>query len=407
MATLASRLTAPQSIALETEFGSPNYAPFDIVLTSGRGVWVEDTEGNRYLDCISAYSALNQGHVHPRILAALIAQAQRLTLTSRAVRNDQLPLFLRELATYSGQEMALLMNTGAEAVETAMKLARRWGYRRKGIARDRARIVVCEGNFHGRTTTVVSASSVEQYRSDFGPLTPGFDIISFGDIQALRAAITDETCALLIEPVQGEGGVIVPQAGFLQEAYAHCRERNVLFIADEVQTGFGRCGARFALDREGLKPDILVVGKALGGGFYPVSAVLASRDLLTLFGPGDHGSTFGGNPLGCAVAREALAVIVDEHLAERADTLGTELMRRLQGIRNPFVRDVRGLGLLIGIELSVKAKKLASALLAEGVLAKDTQDYVLRIAPPLILEREHVDMIVTAVERGLNAMTSL
>jgi len=405
MAPLASRLTAAQSIALETEFGSPTYAPLDVVLTSGHGVWVEAIDGKRYLDCVSAYSALNQGHVHPRILAALIAQAQRLTLTSRAVRNDQLPLFLRDLAIYSGYEMSLLMNTGAEAVETAVKLARRWGYRRKGIARDRARIVVCVGNFHGRTTTAVSASSVEQYRADFGPLTPGFDIIPFGDIQALRAALTDETCALLIEPVQGEGGVNIPPAGFLQAAFALCRERNALFIADEVQTGFGRCGARFALDREGITPDVMAVGKALGGGFYPVSAVLASRELLTLFAPGDHGSTFGGNPLGCAVAREALAVIVDEKLAQRAETLGTELTRRLQGIRHPLVREVRGRGLLIGIELSVKANTLATALLAEGILAKDTQDYVLRIAPPLILEREHVDMIVAAVAKALDAIS--
>jgi ornithine--oxo-acid transaminase len=404
MATLASRLTATESIALETDYGAPNYAPLDIVLTSGQGVWVQDIEGKRYLDCISAYSALNQGHVHPRILAALIEQAKRLTLTSRAVRNDQLPLLLRDLATYSGHEMSLLMNTGAEAVETAVKLARRWGYRRKGIPRDRAHIVVCTGNFHGRTTTIVSASSVEQYRTDFGPLTPGFDLVPFGDIQALRAAITNETCALLIEPVQGEGGVNVPPAGYLQAAFALCRERNVLFVDDEVQTGFGRCGARFALDREGITPDVLVVGKALGGGFYPVSAVLASRELLTLFGPGDHGSTFGGNPLGCAVAREALAVIVDEKLAERAETLGTELVQRLRNVRHPLVREVRGQGLLIGIELTVKAKILANALLAEGILAKDTQDYVLRIAPPLILEREQMEIIVAALARALDTI---
>jgi ornithine--oxo-acid transaminase len=401
MSILAPRLTSAESIALETEYGAPNYAPLDVVLITGQGVWVQDAQGKRYLDCISAYSALNQGHVHPRILNALIEQAHRITLTSRAVRNDQLPLLLRDLTAYCGQEMALLMNTGAEAVETAIKLARRWGYRKKGIPHDRARIVVCSGNFHGRTTTVVSASSVEQYRLDFGPFTPGFDIVPFGDAAALRAALTPETCALLIEPIQGEGGVNVPPPGYLRDAMALCRERNVLFIDDEIQTGFGRCGARFALDVEGLTPDVLIVGKALGGGFYPVSAVLASRDLLTLFGPGDHGSTFGGNPLGCAVAREALAVIVEEKLADRAAEMGALLMRCLQDIRQPLVREVRGRGLLIGIDVRVKAKLLAKALLEHGILAKDTQDHVLRIAPPLILEREHIEMIVTAFERAL------
>jgi ornithine--oxo-acid transaminase len=404
MATLASRLTTAESIALETEFGAPNYEPLDVVLTAGQGVWVYDIDGKRYLDCISAYSALNQGHVHPRILAALIGQAQRITLTSRAVRNDQLPLLLRDLTAYCGHEMALLMNTGAEAVETAIKLVRRWGYRVRGIAHDRARIVVCTGNFHGRTTTVVSASSVPQYRADFGPFTPGFDCVPFGDIEALRAAFTEETCALLIEPIQGEGGVNVPPPEYLKAAMQLCRERKVLFVNDEIQTGFGRCGSRFALEHEGLQADVLIVGKALGGGFYPVSAVLASAKLLELFGPGDHGSTFGGNPLGCAVAREALAVIADEKLPERAHELGAELMQRLQDIRHPLVREVRGRGLLIGIELSVRAKLLAKALLAEGILAKDTQDYVLRIAPPLVIEREHLDLIVSALTRSLDRL---
>jgi ornithine--oxo-acid transaminase len=404
MATLVSRLTATESIALETDYGAPNYAPLDVVLTSGQGVWVQDIEGKRYLDCISAYSALNHGHVHPRILKRLIEQAHQLTLTSRAVRNDQLPLLLRDLTAYSGQEMALVMNTGTEAVETAIKLARSWGYRKKSIVHDQARIVVCTGNFHGRTTTVVSASSVKQYRADFGPLTPGFDFVPFGDAKALAAAITEETCAFLVEPVQGEGGVNMAAPEYFQEAMRLCRERNVLFIDDEIQTGFGRCGARFALDAEGLTPDILVVGKALGGGFYPISAVLASRELLRLFGPGDHGSTFGGNPLGCAVAREALAVIVEERLAERASELGADLIQGLQSIRHPLVREVRGRGLLIGIELDIKAKRLAEALLKEGILAKDTQDYVLRIAPPLILEREHVEVIVAAVTRALEAV---
>jgi ornithine--oxo-acid transaminase len=406
MDTLSSRLTVPELTALEDEYGARNYAPLDVVITSARGVWAYDADGKAYLDCISAYSAVNQGHVHPRILAALTEQAQRLTLTSRAVRNDQMPLLLRDLTAYCDQEMAILMNTGAEAVETAIKLARRYGYRVRGIAKDRARIIVCSGNFHGRTTTVVSASSVEQYREDFGPFTPGFDIVPFGDIEALRAAFTSETCALLIEPVQGEGGVNIPPPGYLRAAMEACRAHGALFLDDEIQTGFGRCGERLAIDREGLRPDVVIVGKALGGGFYPVSAVLASRALLGLFAPGDHGSTFGGNPLACAVAREALAVVIDERLAERARTLGGELLERLQNLRHPLIGEVRGRGLLIGIETGIPAKRLSKALLAEGILAKDTQETVLRIAPPLVLEREHLDLIVTGLGRALEAVTA-
>ncbi|HEY0798691.1 MAG TPA: ornithine--oxo-acid transaminase [Candidatus Baltobacteraceae bacterium] len=406
MDTLAPHLTAAELTALESKYGAPNYAPIDVVITSASGVWAHDIDGKRYLDCISAYSAVNQGHGHPRILAALIEQAKRLTLTSRAVRNDQMPLLLRDLTAYCEQEMAILMNTGAEAVETAIKLARRWGYRIKGIPLNRARIIVCLGNFHGRTTTVVSASSVQQYRTDFGPFTPGFDLVPYGDIDALRRAFTDETCALLIEPIQGEGGVIVPPPGYLKAAMALCRERHALFLDDEIQTGFGRCGDRLAVDHDGIKPDVVMVGKALGGGFYPVSAVLASRELLELFKAGDHGSTFGGNPLGCAVAREALAVIVDEHLAERSRTLGAELMARIEGLKHPLVREVRGRGLLIGIELTVPAKYVSKALLREGILAKDTQDTVLRIAPPLVIERAQLEVIVTALSRALDAVAA-
>jgi ornithine--oxo-acid transaminase len=402
MATLIDHdRTAAELIALEHRYGAANYAPIPVVIAKAEGVYAWDVDGNRYLDCISAYSAVNQGHCHPKIRAALIAQSGRLTLTSRAVHNDRLPLLLEELTAYCGQEMALMMNTGAEAVETAIKLARRWGYRVKGIAPDRARIVVCVNNFHGRTTTVISASSDPRYRADFGPFTPGFTIVPFGDLGALRDVIDRDVCAFLFEPIQGEGGVNVPPAGYLKAAHALCREHNVLFVDDEIQTGFGRTGDRFALDYDGIVPDLLIVGKALGGGFYPVSAALASRELMGLFGPGDHGSTFGGNPLGCEVARAALSVIVEERLAENSRERGAELMKRLGAIAHPRVREVRGRGLLIGIEVDGSARSLAKLLLKEGLLAKDTQKNVLRLAPPLVLRPEHADEIAAAFERGL------
>jgi ornithine--oxo-acid transaminase len=390
--------TAAGMIAREERFGAANYAPLDVVIARAEGVYTWDTAGNRYLDCISAYSAVNQGHCHPRIRAALIEQSGLVTLTSRAVRNDRLPVLLEELTAYCGQEMALVMNTGVEAVETAIKLARRWGYRVKGVPADRARIIVCADNFHGRTTTVISASSEPQYRADFGPFTPGFTIVPYGDLAALHAAIDETVCAFLVEPIQGEGGVNVPPPGYLAGAFALSREHNFLFLGDEIQTGFGRTGTRFALDYDHLIPDVLIVGKALGGGFYPVSAALASRDLLGLFRPGDHGSTFGGNPLACQVARAALAVTVDEGLADNARERGQELMGRLMQIHDPRIVGVRGRGLLIGIEFDRTAKPFASALLAQGILAKDTHERVLRIAPPLVLRPEHVDEIVSAFE---------
>lgn len=391
-------------IDLEKRHGAANYKPLDVVVESGRGPWLTDVDGRRFLDCVSAYSAVNQGHAHPRIREALIAQSAKITLTSRALHNDQMPHLLEELTAYCGMEMAILMNTGVEAVETSWKLARRWGYRVKGIAPDKARIVVLEDNFHGRTIAVVGASSAPQYRADFGPFAPGFDVIPFGDIAALEAAITPETCAFFFEPIQGEGGVNVPPPGYLRAAQELCRKHRVLFIDDEIQTGFGRTGDRFAGDHDGLTPDMYVLGKALGGGFYPVSAVVASRELLGLFRPGDHGSTFGGNPLGCAVARAALGVIVDEDLAGNARRMGEELRAGLRGIGSSLTREVRGRGLLIGMETLVPARELAYALLDEGIIAKDTRENVLRFAPPLIVGSEEIALIVEATRRALGRL---
>ncbi len=385
-------------IAATEMVSAPNYAPLLVVAARAEGVWLWDVEGRKYLDCVSAYSALNQGHRHPRIVRALVEQAERLTLTSRAVHNDQMGPFLAELCALARMEMALPMNTGAEAVETAIKLARRWGYRVKGVPRDRAEIVVCRNNFHGRTTTIVGFSSEPQYREDFGPFAPGFTLVDFGDLEALRAALTDDTVAFLVEPIQAEAGVLVPPPGYLAAARALCRERNVLFVLDEIQTGLGRTGKMFAHEHEeGAAPDVLVLGKALGGGAYPVSAVLASRALMTLFKPGDHGSTFGGNPLASAVGRAALGVLVDEKLAERAAELGDYLFAALRGLRAPCIEDVRGRGLLVGIELAAAAgtaRAFCERLLARGVLAKDTHAQVIRLAPPLVVRRGELDWLV-------------
>ncbi|TAM77371.1 ornithine--oxo-acid transaminase [bacterium] len=388
-------------IALEERHGARNYAPLNVVITEAQGVWVTDVEGRRFLDCISGYSALSHGHAHPRVVAALVAQAQRLALTSRAVRNDRLGSFLERLTQIARQEAALPMNTGAEAVETAIKLARRWGYVRKAISPDAAEIVVFDGNFHGRTTTIVGFSSTERYRRNFGPFDGSFRRVPFDDITALGAAVGERTCAVLIEPIQGEGGVNVPSAGYLRAVRELCTERNVLFMADEIQTGFGRTGALFACDHEGVVPDILIVGKALGGGVYPISAVLAPWRIMELFEPGDHGSTFGGNPLACAVGEAALDVLVEERLAERAERYGGMLMERLRGVPSPLIRGVRGRGLLIGVELSIPVHSVSEHLLDEGVLAKETRDNVLRIAPPLIVGDEHIELIVRAFTRAL------
>ncbi len=391
-------------IDLDETYGAHNYAPLDLVIHRAEGVWLYDVDGRRYLDCISAYSAVNQGHCHPRILAALIDQASKVPLTSRALRNDRLGRFLKKLTEVSGFECALPMNTGAEAVETAIKLARRWGYRVKGIPADLAEIIVFSNNFHGRTTAIVSASTDPSYRADFGPFMPGFTFVNYGDADALERAISANTCAILIEPIQGEGGVNVPPDGFLKRAWALCKEHNVLFAADEIQTGFGRTGDLVACDFDNIKPDVLIVGKALGGGYYPVSAVLASTALMSLFAPGDHGSTFGGNPLACAVGEAALEVIVDEKLASRARYAGAKVMQGLRSVPSPAVKEIRGRGLLIGIELNLPAKHLVQALLERDVVAKDTHERVLRIAPPLVIDDDAIDFLLARYREALASL---
>ena len=400
-------MTSSGDVIAEAErVSAPNYSPLPVVVSRGEGVWVFDVEGRKYLDCISAYSSLNQGHRHPRIVAALVEQAERLTLTSRAVHNDRMGPFLRELCALAGMEMALPMNTGAEAVETAIKLARKWGYRVKGVAKDRAEIVVCRNNFHGRTTTIVGFSSEPQYREDFGPFTPGFTLVDFGDIAALRAAITPQTVAFLVEPIQAEAGIIVPPPGYLAAARALCRERNVLFVLDEIQTGLGRTGKMFAYDHEPkAEPDMLVLGKALGGGVYPVSAVLASRAIMTLLRPGDHGSTFGGNPLAAAVGHAALRVLIRERLAERAAEQGDYLLGKLRALNAPSIAEIRGRGLLIGIEIAAgagSAREFCERLAQRGILAKDTHEQVIRLAPPLIVERAELDWLVEQLRAVLD-----
>ncbi len=388
-------MNTQEYIELENQYGAHNYHPLDIVISRAEGIWVYDVDGRKYLDFLSAYSAVNQGHCHPRIYRALADQAQKVTLTSRAFRNDQLGLFCKELAELCDMEMVLPMNSGAEAVETAIKAARKWGYTRKGVARDKAEIIVCSNNFHGRTTTIVGFSTEEQYRDGFGPFTPGFVIIPYGNIEALKDAINENTVAFLVEPIQGEGGIIIPPEGFLTEARKVCHEHNVLFILDEIQTGLGRTGRLFAYQHEAdAKPDMIIVGKALSGGFYPVSAVVSSRDILGVFQPGDHGSTFGGNPLACAVAREALKVIVEEKLAERSAELGHYFMQRLRTLQSKHVKEIRGRGLFIGVELHPEAggaRRFCEALKDEGLLCKETHEHVIRFAPPLVIGKEDID----------------
>src|SRR5271157_51794 len=399
MTAIEERLGTKDFIELETQYGAHNYQPLDVVIERAEGVWVYDVEGNRYLDCLAAYSAVNQGHCHPAILQALVDQARKVTLTSRAFRNDQLPLLAKEVHDLTGMEMMLPMNSGAEAVETAVKAARKWGYKIKGIPDGQAEIIVCSNNFHGRTVTTISFSTDQQYRDGFGPFTPGFKVIPYGDAQALREAVTPNTCAFLVEPIQGEAGIIIPPAGFLGEAAEICRRERVLFIADEIQSGLGRTGKLFAYMHEGVRPDVLIAGKALAGGFYPVSAVLASKEVLGVFQPGDHGSTFGGNPLACAVARAALRVLVEEHMVERAAELGQYFLERLQTLRSPNLKEVRGKGLWIGIELRGPARPYCEALKEEGLLAKETHENVIRIGPPLVITREEIDWAFERIRR--------
>jgi ornithine--oxo-acid transaminase len=378
-------------VELEHQYGAHNYHPLDVVIERAEGVWVWDIEGKRYLDCLAAYSAVNQGHCHPKILEALKLQAGKATLTSRAFRNDQLGLLYKELHDLTGFEMALPMNSGAEAVETAVKTARKWGYKVKGIPEGKAEIIVCANNFHGRTVTIVSFSTDAQYRDGFGPFTPGFTIIPFGDAEALRKAITPNTCAFLVEPIQGEAGIVIPPEGFLKQAAEICKKNNVLFMADEIQSGLGRTGRLFAYMHEGVRPDLLIVGKALAGGFYPVSAVLSSKEILDVYQPGDHGSTFGGNPLGCAVARTALKVLIEEKMVERSAELGAYFLGLLKTLRSSDLKEVRGKGLWIGIELHKPARSYCEALKKEGLLCKETHDKVIRIAPPLVITRDEID----------------
>jgi ornithine--oxo-acid transaminase len=378
-------------IELENQYGAHNYHPLDVVLERAEGVWVYDVEGKRYLDCLAAYSAVNQGHCHPKILQTLEEQAHKVTLTSRAFRNEQLPLLCKELHDLTGFDMVLPMNSGAEAVETAIKTARKWGYKVKGISEGKAEIIVCANNFHGRTVTIVSFSTDEQYRDGFGPFTPGFKVIPFGDARALREAITHNTCAFLVEPIQGEAGIVIPPEGFLGEAAEICRKNNVLLMTDEIQSGLGRTGKLFAYMHERITPDVLIVGKALAGGFYPVSAVLASREILGVYQPGDHGSTFGGNPMGCAIARTALRVLIEEKMVERSAELGAYFLTLLQTLRSSDLKEVRGKGLWIGIELRSPARPYCEALKEVGILCKETHDRVIRIAPPLIISRQEID----------------
>ena len=385
-------------VDLENQYGAHNYHPLDVVIERAEGVWVYDVEGKRYLDCLASYSAVNQGHCHPKILQAMVEQAHRVTLTSRAFRNDQLPLLYQQLHQLTGYEMALPMNSGAEAVETAVKAARKWGYRVKGIP-DEAEIVVCADNFHGRTVTAISFSTDEQYRDGFGPFTPGFQVIPYGDAAALRAAITPNTCAFLVEPIQGEAGIIIPPEGFLKQAAEICRENNVLLMTDEIQSGLGRTGKLFAYMHEGVRPDVVMIGKALSGGFYPVSAVLSSREVLGVFHPGDHGSTFGGNPLACAIARAALAVLIEEKLVERSAALGEYFLGKLRTLRSPHLREVRGKGLWIAIELDLPARPYCEALKELGILCKETHEHVIRIAPPLVITREEIDWAFERIKK--------
>lgn len=405
--TLARSPSAALLIEKEQHYGARNYKPLDVVLTRGEGVHVWDVDGNRYLDCLSAYSAVNQGHCHPRILAAMTEQASRLTLTSRAFRNDQLPAFYEELCALTNSHMVLPMNSGAEAVESALKVTRKWGYEVKGVAEGQAEIIVCSENFHGRTLAIVGFSSDDQTRGGFGPFAPGFKIIPFGDAAALEAAIGPNTVGFLVEPIQGEAGVIIPPDGYFTKVREICTRHNVVLILDEIQTGLGRTGRLLAEQHEGIEADLTLVGKALAGGFYPVSAVLSNAEVLGVLKPGDHGSTFGGNPLACAVARMALKVLVEEGMIENSARMGERLKSSLAAIGHPAIKQVRGRGLMLAVELHADAggaRPLCEALKGLGLLAKDTHDHTVRLAPPLILTADQADWISEQFEAALRSI---
>jgi ornithine--oxo-acid transaminase len=391
-------------ITLEEHYGAHNYHPLDVVIDRAEGVWVYDVEGKKYLDCLAAYSAVNQGHCHPRIVKALKNQADKVTLTSRAFRNSQLPLLYKELSDLTGYEMSLPMNSGAEAVETALKAARKWGYKIKGIPENQGEIIVCKNNFAGRTISIISFSTEEQYRDGFGPFTPGFKIVEYGNVESLENAITTKTIAFLVEPIQGEGGVIVPPDGYLESTFDICKKNNVLFIADEIQCGLGRSGKLFAFMYEGIKPDAVIIGKALSGGCYPVSAVLSNKEVLGVFNPGDHGSTFGGNPLGAAVARESIKVLVEENLIEKSYELGKYFRDKLNESKSPHIKEVRGKGLFIGVELKPEAggaRRFCEALMQKGILCKETHENVIRFAPPLVIKKEEIDWALVYINEVL------
>lgn len=397
-------MTTKEFIELEERYGAHNYHPLDVVIERAEGCWVYDVEGNKYLDCLAAYSAVNQGHCHPRIINALKKQAEKVTLTSRAFRNDQLPLLYKELSELTGYEISLPMNSGAEAVETALKAARKWGYKVKGVPENKAEIIACKNNFAGRTITIISFSTEKQYRDGFGPFTPGFKIVEYGNVEDLENSVTENTVAFIVEPVQGEGGIIVPPEGYLKKAYEICKRNNVLLITDEIQSGLGRTGKLFAFEHEGIRPDVVIIGKALSGGCYPVSAVLSDREVLGVFKPGDHGSTFGGNPLGAAVARESLKVLIEEKLIENSAEVGKYFIEKLKGIESPHVKEVRGKGLFIGVELIPEAggaRRFCEALMKKGILCKETHENVIRFAPPLIIKKEEIDWALTRIEEVL------
>jgi len=397
-------MNTKEFIALEEKYGAHNYHPLDVVIEKAQGVWVWDVDGKKYLDCLAAYSAVNQGHCHPKIIGALKEQAEKVTLTSRAFRNDQLPLLCKELCELTGYEMVLPMNSGAEAVETALKAVRKWGYTVKKVPENKAEIIVCTNNFAGRTISIISFSTEEQYKSGFGPLTPGYKVVEYGNAAEFEKAVNPNTVAFIVEPIQGEGGVIVPPEGYLKKVFDICKKNNILFVADEIQSGLGRSGKLFAYMYDGIKPDVVTIGKALSGGCYPVSAMLASKEVLGVFQPGDHGSTFGGNPLGCAVARASLKVLVEENLIEKSFELGEYFRNQLKAIGSDLVKEIRGKGLFIGVELKPEAggaRQYCEGLKQLGVLCKETHENVIRFAPPLVIKKEEIDWAVDQVKSVL------